>query len=47
MTVERHRANILEKLDRVELTRNAIRRGLVQADHRTVPLTTCADWGPG
>ena len=34
MTVERHRANILEKLgmrDRVELTRYAIRRGLVQA----------------
>jgi DNA-binding NarL/FixJ family response regulator len=32
-TVERHRANILEKLgmrDRVELTRYAIRRGLVQ-----------------
>jgi DNA-binding NarL/FixJ family response regulator len=33
-TVERHRANILEKLgmrDRVELTRYAIRRGLAQA----------------
>ncbi len=33
-TVERHRANVLEKLgmrDRVELTRYAIRRGLVQA----------------
>lgn len=33
-TVERHRANILEKLamrDRVDLTRYAIRRGLVQA----------------
>ena len=33
-TVERHRANILEKLgmrDRVELTRYAIRRGLVSA----------------
>ncbi len=33
-TVERHRANILEKLgmrNRVELTRYAIRRGLVQA----------------
>jgi DNA-binding NarL/FixJ family response regulator len=33
-TVERHRANILEKLgmrDRVELTRYAIRRGLVDA----------------
>jgi DNA-binding NarL/FixJ family response regulator len=32
-TVERHRANILEKLgmrDRVELTRYAIRRGLIQ-----------------
>jgi DNA-binding NarL/FixJ family response regulator len=32
-TVERHRANILEKLgmsDRVELTRYAIRRGLVE-----------------
>ena len=32
-TVERHRANMLEKLgmhDRVELTRYAIRRGLVQ-----------------
>src|SRR5829696_2456460 len=32
-TVERHRANVLEKLgmrDRVELTRYAIRRGLVQ-----------------
>ena len=32
-TVERHRANILEKLgmrDRVDLTRYAIRRGLVQ-----------------
>ena len=32
-TVERHRSNILEKLslrDRVELTRFAIRRGLVQ-----------------
>jgi DNA-binding NarL/FixJ family response regulator len=32
-TVERHRANILDKLgmrDRVELTRYAIRRGLVQ-----------------
>jgi len=32
-TVERHRANILEKLgmhDRVELTRFAIRRGLLQ-----------------
>ena len=31
-TVERHRANVLEKLgmrDRVELTRYAIRRGLV------------------
>ncbi|MDP8968649.1 MAG: response regulator transcription factor, partial [Actinomycetota bacterium] len=31
-TVERHRANILEKLgmrDRVELTRYAIRRGLI------------------
>ena len=33
-TVERHRANILEKLgmrDRVELTRYAIRNGLVEA----------------
>jgi DNA-binding NarL/FixJ family response regulator len=33
-TVERHRANILEKLgmrDRVELTRYAIRRGIVEA----------------
>jgi DNA-binding NarL/FixJ family response regulator len=33
-TVERHRANMLEKLamsDRVELTRYAIRRGLIQA----------------
>jgi DNA-binding NarL/FixJ family response regulator len=33
-TVERHRANILGKLgmrDRVELTRYAIRRGLVEA----------------
>jgi DNA-binding NarL/FixJ family response regulator len=33
-TVERHRANILEKLgmrDRVELTRYAIRQGLIQA----------------
>jgi DNA-binding NarL/FixJ family response regulator len=33
-TVERHRANVLEKLgmhDRVELTRYAIRRGLVEA----------------
>lgn len=32
-TVERHRANILEKLalrDRVDITRYAIRRGLVQ-----------------
>ena len=32
-TVDRHRANILEKLgmrNRVELTRYAIRRGLVQ-----------------
>jgi DNA-binding NarL/FixJ family response regulator len=32
-TVERHRANILEKLgmrDRVALTRYAIRRGLVE-----------------
>ena len=32
-TVERHRENILEKLamrDRVELTRHAIRRGLIQ-----------------
>jgi DNA-binding NarL/FixJ family response regulator len=32
-TVERHRANILDKLgmrDRVDLTRYAIRRGLVQ-----------------
>ncbi len=32
-TVERHRANILEKLkmrDRVELTRYAIRRGLIE-----------------
>jgi DNA-binding NarL/FixJ family response regulator len=32
-TVERHRANMLEKLsmsDRVELTRYAIRRGLIQ-----------------
>jgi DNA-binding NarL/FixJ family response regulator len=32
-TVERHRANVLEKLgmrDRVELTRYAIRRGLIQ-----------------
>jgi DNA-binding NarL/FixJ family response regulator len=32
-TVERHRANILEKLgmrNRVELTRYAIRRGLVE-----------------
>jgi DNA-binding NarL/FixJ family response regulator len=33
-TVERHRANILEKLgmrDRVELTRYAIRHGLIEA----------------
>jgi DNA-binding NarL/FixJ family response regulator len=33
-TVERHRSNILEKLgmrDRVELTRYAIRRGLIEA----------------
>ena len=33
-TVERHRQNILDKLglrDRVELTRYAIRRGLIQA----------------
>ena len=33
-TVERHRANILDKLgmhDRVELTRYAIRRGLIEA----------------
>ena len=33
-TVDRHRANILEKLgmrDRVELTRYAIRNGLVEA----------------
>jgi DNA-binding NarL/FixJ family response regulator len=33
-TVERHRQNILNKLgmsDRVELTRYAIRRGLIQA----------------
>ena len=33
-TVERHRANILEKLgmrDRVQLTRYAIRRGLITA----------------
>ena len=33
-TVERHRSNILEKLgmrDRVELTRYAIRNGLVEA----------------
>jgi DNA-binding NarL/FixJ family response regulator len=33
-TVDRHRQNILEKLgmrDRVELTRYAIRRGLIQA----------------
>ena len=32
-TVERHRANILEKLgmhDRVQLTRYAIRRGLIE-----------------
>ena len=32
-TVERHRANLLEKLglrDRVDLTRYAIRRGLVE-----------------
>jgi DNA-binding NarL/FixJ family response regulator len=32
-TVERHRANMLEKLgmsDRVELTRYAIRRGLIE-----------------
>ena len=32
-TVEKHRANILEKLgmhDRVELTRYAIRRGLIE-----------------
>ena len=32
-TVERHRANVLEKLgmrDRVDVTRYAIRRGLVQ-----------------
>ena len=32
-TVERHRANVLEKLgmrDRVELTRYAIRRGLIE-----------------
>jgi DNA-binding NarL/FixJ family response regulator len=32
-TLERHRANVLEKLgmrDRVELTRYAIRRGLVK-----------------
>ena len=32
-TVERHRANILDKLgmrDRVELTRYAIRRGLIE-----------------
>jgi DNA-binding NarL/FixJ family response regulator len=33
-TVERHRANVLEKLgmrDRVELTRYAIRQGLIEA----------------
>jgi DNA-binding NarL/FixJ family response regulator len=33
-TVDRHRQNILEKLgmrDRVELTRYAIKRGLIQA----------------
>ena len=33
-TVERHRANIMDKLgmrDRVELTRYAIRRGLIEA----------------
>ena len=33
-TVERHRANVLDKLgmrNRVELTRYAIRRGLVEA----------------
>jgi DNA-binding NarL/FixJ family response regulator len=33
-TVERHRANILEKLqirDRVDLTRYAIREGLIEA----------------
>ena len=33
-TVDRHRANVLEKLEmrnRVELTRYAIRRGLVEA----------------
>jgi DNA-binding NarL/FixJ family response regulator len=33
-TVDRHRQNILDKLgmrDRVELTRYAIRRGLIQA----------------
>jgi DNA-binding NarL/FixJ family response regulator len=33
-TVERHRQNILDKLgmrDRVELTRYAIRRGLIEA----------------
>ena len=32
-TVDRHRANVLEKLsmhDRVEITRYAIRRGLVE-----------------
>jgi DNA-binding NarL/FixJ family response regulator len=32
-TVERHRANVLEKLgmrDRVELTRYAVRRGLIE-----------------
>jgi DNA-binding CsgD family transcriptional regulator len=39
-TVERHRANVLEKLgmrDRVELTRYAIRRGLVQPEARSPP----------
>ena len=41
-TVERHRANMLEKLgmrDRVELTRYAIRRGLVGPEHAPIRTT--------
>ena len=49
-TVERHRANILEKFgtrDRVELTATRSAAGSASPDRRTVPLTTCAGWGPG
>ena len=47
-TVERHRQNILDKLgmsDRVELTRYAIRRGLIQPEDFLSGVTGRAEWG--